>query len=169
MHVQYNYILKKIRGEIEVDSEESDEEEDEGVEIDEFEEEDENGEEEDEEEDDDESEYIEGEDEYTAGEELLLKEYTLLGPEALKEQLLTRSVLDDTARKINNTTLSMNRSKRLDNIFVQKEKGSQQLILQPEFDKLLGQDNMTVSREDVVVKKKKDNERSDKGKRKENE
>jgi hypothetical protein len=49
----------------------------------------------------------------------------------------------------------MNRSKRLDNIFVQKEKSSQQLILQPEFDKLLGQENMTVSREDVVIKKKK--------------
>ncbi len=99
----------------------------------------------------------------------MLKEYTLLGPEALKEQLLTRSVLDETARKINNTTLSMNRSKRLDNIFVQKEKGSQQMILQPEFDKLLGQDNMTVSREDVVVRKKKDNERNDKGKKKDNQ
>jgi len=33
----------------------------------------------------------------------------------------------------------MNRSKRIDNIFAQKEKGSQQLILQSEFDKLLGQ------------------------------
>jgi hypothetical protein len=35
MHVQYNYILKKLRGEYEGDEEESDEEEDdEGVEID---------------------------------------------------------------------------------------------------------------------------------------
>ncbi len=92
MHVQYNYILKKLRGEYEGDEEESDEEEeDEGVEIDQFEEE----ENEDEEEvDDEESEFIQGEDQCFTGEELLLKEYTLLGPEALKEQLLTRSVLD---------------------------------------------------------------------------
>lgn len=35
---------------------------------------------------------------------------------------------------------------------MQKDRGSQGLILQPEFDKLLGQENF--SREDLVVKKK---------------
>ncbi len=51
----------------------------------------------------------------------------LIGPDALKEQLLTRSVLDQTAKKIHNMTLSINHSKRMDNIFSQKDRASQQL------------------------------------------
>jgi hypothetical protein len=64
----------------------------------------------------------------------------LLGPEALKEQMLTKSVLDETSRKLDNLTLSINHSKRMDNIFnnSHKDKGSQQL--QPELDRLLRQD-----------------------------
>jgi hypothetical protein len=49
-----------------------------------------------------------------------MKNYALLGPEAVREQILTRSVLDETSKRINNMTTSINRSRRLDNIFAPK-------------------------------------------------
>ena len=63
---------------------------------------------------------IEGEIEIANGEEILMKNYALLGPEAVREHILTRSVLDETSKRLNNMTTSINRSRRLDNIFAQK-------------------------------------------------
>jgi hypothetical protein len=72
---------------------------------------------------------IEGEIEIANGEELLLKNYVLLGPEAVREQILTRSVLDETSRRLNNMTTSINRSRRMDNIFASKVNAT---VLEPE-------------------------------------
>lgn len=68
------------------------------------------------------SEYIEGENNTISGEELLLKKYALLGPEAVREELLTRSILDDTSRKSHNMTTSINYSKRVDKVFQKNER-----------------------------------------------
>jgi hypothetical protein len=38
----------------------------------------------------------------------------------VREQILTRSVLDETSKRLNNMTTSINRSRRLDNIFAPK-------------------------------------------------
>jgi hypothetical protein len=63
-----------------------------------------------------------------------MKNYALLGPEAMREQILTRSVLDESSKRLNNMTTSINRSRRLDNIFVQKGNAT---VLEPELDHLL--------------------------------
>jgi hypothetical protein len=63
-----------------------------------------------------------------------MKNYALLGPEAVREQILTRSVLDETSKRINNMTTSINRSRRLDNIFAPKANAT---VLEPELDSLL--------------------------------
>jgi hypothetical protein len=55
--------------------------------------------------------------EIAKGEEFLVKNYALLGPDAIREQILTKSVLDETSKRLNNMTTSINRSRRLDNIF----------------------------------------------------
>lgn len=67
------------------------------------------------------SEYIEGEETNIKGEELLMKKYALLGPEAVREEFLTRSILDDTSRKSHNMTTSINHSKRIDKVFHKNE------------------------------------------------
>jgi hypothetical protein len=67
-----------------------------------------------------------------------MKEFMLLGPEAVKEQILNRSVLDETSKKVNNMTMSINHSRRMDNIFNQRP-GTP--TLQPELDKLLHGDD----------------------------
>lgn len=78
--------------------------------------------------------YIDGELEIANGEEILLKNYALLGPEAMREQVLTRSVLDETSKRLNNMTTSINRSRRMDNIFAQKVNAT---VLEPELLGLL--------------------------------
>lgn len=40
------------------------------------------------------SQFIEGEDSVINGEELLMKKYALLGPEAVREEIINRSILD---------------------------------------------------------------------------
>ena len=67
------------------------------------------------------------------GEELLIRNFALVGPEAIREQLLTRSVLDETSKRMNNMTTSINKSRRVDNIFNQKHNTQ----LEPELGKLL--------------------------------
>lgn len=62
-----------------------------------------------------------------------MKEYALVGPEAVREQMLTRSVLDETSKRINNMTTSINHSRRIDNIF-QKQNAT---ILGPELENIL--------------------------------
>ena len=73
------------------------------------------------------SEYIEGEEAATCGEELLMKKYALLGPEAVREEILTRSILDETSRKSHNMTTSNNHSKRIDKVF-QKNEGQMSVL-----------------------------------------
>jgi hypothetical protein len=68
------------------------------------------------------------------GEEYLIKNYALLGPDAIREQLLTKSVLDETSKRLNNMTTSINRSRRLDNIFAGRGNAT---VLEPELDSLL--------------------------------
>ena len=65
---------------------------------------------------------------------MLFKNYALLGPEAVREHMLTRSVWDETSKRLNNMTTSINRSRRMDNIFVQKGNAT---VLEPELDCLL--------------------------------
>ena len=65
---------------------------------------------------------------------MLLKNYALVGPEAIREHILTRSVLDETSKRLNNMTTSINRSRRLDNIFAPKGNVT---ALEPEFSALL--------------------------------
>lgn len=50
-----------------------------------------------------------------------MKKYALLGPEAVREEFLTRSILDDTSRKSHNMTTSINHSKRIDKVFHKNE------------------------------------------------
>lgn len=64
----------------------------------------------------------------------MFKNYALLGPEAIRENLLTRSVLDETSKRLNNMTVSINRSRRMDNIFMQKNNAT---VLGPELDGIL--------------------------------
>jgi hypothetical protein len=64
----------------------------------------------------------------------LIKNYALLGPEAMREHLLTKSVLDETSKRLNNMTASINRSRRLDNIFMGKGNVT---VLEPELDNIL--------------------------------
>ncbi len=77
---------------------------------------------------------MEGDIEIANGEEFLMKNYALLGPEAIREQILTRSVLDETSKRLNNMTTSINRSRRVDNIFAGKNNAT---VLEPELDNLL--------------------------------
>ena len=67
------------------------------------------------------------------GEEFLLKNYALLGPDAVREQILTRSVLDETSKRLNNMTTSINRSRRIDNIFAGRGNVT---VLEPELDSI---------------------------------
>ena len=62
-----------------------------------------------------------------------MKNYALVGPEAIREQILTRSVLDETSKRVN-MTASINRSRRVDNIFAGKNNAT---VLGPELDNLL--------------------------------
>lgn len=78
--------------------------------------------------------YVSGEEDLMSGDELLMKEYALLGPEAVKEQRMTRSILDETSKRLVNMTTSINRSRRLDNVFAQKQAAT---ALEPELDSLL--------------------------------
>lgn len=86
---QYDYIRKRLEGKEDEDlsNDESDEEEGDMEEVEDLEDEEvgSNISSED---------YIDGELEIANGEEILLKNYALLGPEAMREQVLTRSVLD---------------------------------------------------------------------------
>jgi hypothetical protein len=52
----------------------------------------------------------------------------------MREQILTRSVLDETSKRLNNMTTSINRSRRVDNIFAGKSNAT---VLEPELDNLL--------------------------------
>ena len=114
---QYDYILKRLTGENEDLGQEQDTDQEEECDIEEYQEE-----------DDDEAGSIaassddeeEGQMDIAKGEQLLFKNYALLGPDAVRETFLTRSVLDQTSKRLNNMTTSINRSRRLDNIFVQK-------------------------------------------------
>jgi len=54
----------------------------------------------------------------------------------VREQILTRSVLDETSKRLNNMTTSINRSRRLDNIFAPKVNATV-LENEPELDYLL--------------------------------
>lgn len=53
----------------------------------------------------------------------------------MREQILTRSVLDETSKRLNNMTTSINRSRRVDNIFSGKSNAT--TVLEPELDNLL--------------------------------
>ena len=54
-----------------------------------------------------------------SGEELLMKEFALVGPDAVKQHLLNRSILDENSqRKQNNTMISMGQSRRGEEVFV---------------------------------------------------
>lgn len=130
---QYTYILKRLTGEEEGDlCQDSDSEDEEQAEMEEYEEyEDEDYGSVSASSDDD---YLEGQIEIANGEEMLFKNYALLGPQAVREHILTRSVLDETSKRLNNMTTSINRSRRMDNIFVQKGNVT---VLQPELDRLL--------------------------------
>jgi hypothetical protein len=126
---QYNYILDRITGQEDSElcqNEDSDEEE---GDAEEFEDEEYGSLSESSEED-----LVEGDIEIANGEEFLLKNYALLGPEAMREQILTRSVLDETSKRLNNMTTSINRSRRVDNIFAGKNNAT---VLEPELDNLL--------------------------------
>lgn len=74
-----------------------------------------------------------GDIEIVNGDEFLMKNYALVGPEAIREQILTRSVLDETSKRVN-MTASINRSRRVDNIFAGKNNAT---VLGPELDNLL--------------------------------
>lgn len=128
---QYNYILKRLTGEEEeMGEDENDSEDEEECEIQDLEDEEDSPLSE----SSASSEYIDGEFDYLNGEEFLMKEYALLGPEAVREQMLTRSVLDQTSKRLNNMTTSINHSRRMDNIFVHKQNNT---VLGPELDTLL--------------------------------
>ena len=60
--------------------------------------------------DDKSSECYEWEEEYLNGEELLIKEFPLLGPEGMKDQMLTKSMMDENMKK--NNVSSISRGKR---------------------------------------------------------
>jgi hypothetical protein len=113
---QYNYILDRLTGQEDQDlcqNEESDEEEEadaEEIEDDEYGSLSESSEED----------LADGDIEIANGDEFLVKNYALVGPEAMREQILTRSVLDETSKRLNNMTTSINRSRRVDNIFAGK-------------------------------------------------
>lgn len=66
------------------------------------------------------SEKIEGEDSTLNREDLLMKKYALLGPEAVREEIINRSILAETSRKSHNMTTSINYSKRVDKVFDKK-------------------------------------------------
>lgn len=68
------------------------------------------------------SEYIEGEENTLSGEDLLMKRYALLGPEAVREEIINKSILDETSRKSNNMTTSISHSKRIDKVFYKVER-----------------------------------------------
>ena len=51
-----------------------------------------------------------------------MKKYALLGPEAVREEIINRSILDETGRKSNNMTTSINHSKRIDKVFHKTER-----------------------------------------------
>jgi hypothetical protein len=63
------------------------------------------------------SEYIQGEENTLNGEELLMRKFALLGPEAVREEIINRSFLDETSRRSHNMTSSINHSKRVDKVF----------------------------------------------------
>jgi len=49
-----------------------------------------------------------------------MKKYVLLGPEAVREEIINRSILAETSRKSHNMATSINYSKRVDKVFDKK-------------------------------------------------
>lgn len=122
---QFHYILSRLGSEAPEDGHDSEEDEEEEEEVEGYEDEEyESVSESSSEEDADDLEIAKGDD-------LLVKNYALVGPEAVKEHILTRSVLDETSKRLNNMTTSINRSRRLDNIFQQKSNAT---VLEPELE-----------------------------------
>lgn len=65
--------------------------------------------------DDKSSECYEWEEEYLNGEELLIKEFPLLGPEGMRDQILTKSMIEDNLKK--NNVSSISKARRGNEVF----------------------------------------------------
>jgi hypothetical protein len=46
-----------------------------------------------------------------------MRKFALLGPEAVREEIINRSIFDETSRRSHNMTASINHSKRVDKVF----------------------------------------------------
>lgn len=63
------------------------------------------------------SEDIDNEEDYLSGEELLMKEFALVGPDAVKQHVLTKSYLDENQQKKGTNTMMMSKSKSGRDVF----------------------------------------------------
>lgn len=63
-----------------------------------------------------------------------MKKYVLLGPEAVREEIINRSILAETSRKSHNMATSINYSKRVDKVFDKKQRGEGHFVVAGNFD-----------------------------------